>query len=311
MSEKMTTTSQFDLGVTEQDAQLLEQVREILARPVPKFAAELVYLAQEERQLEFRAMLAGTVKPRKPHQLMYARRINQRLVYLINNLDKWPAPIPIEAVHVSKPVDMAGDMLDPVWGDAKVYPLSYRCNWAEKVGVSPGSARVLWDETYLYLGYEFIKHGVYAPLFPRNGAVYEHDCAELFFRPDVNTQRYYEINPSPSGSIYDAALDKDPNGWYGECDVNFDVQNLKLGWKIWDGTHRADGLSRYTLEMAVPWSEVLPGNIKAVAGAKMQALLAGSVEFDMNRDFEHGYYCHSPMLSHFHNPDGFAPMTLV
>ncbi len=307
----MTTTSPHALTLTEQDAQLLEQVREILARPVPKFARELVDLAKEERQTRLRAVLAGKEAARKPHELMYARRINQRLVHLVKNLDKWPSPVPVRAVRASRPVDIVGDLLDPVWAEAVVYPLSYRCNWAEQVGITPGNARVLWDDKYLYVGYEFIKHGVYAPIFPRNGPVYDHDCAELFLRPDINSQRYYEINPSPSGSVYDSALDKNPNGWYGECDVNFDVQNLQLGWRVWDGSHRPDGLSRYTLEMGVPWSEVLPANIKAVAGTVMQVLLAGSVEFDMNRDFEHGYYCHSPILAHFHNPDGFAPMTLV
>ncbi len=306
----MTTTSQFDLMVSQQDAQLLEQVREILARPVPKFAAELVYAAQQEQQVWFRALLEGKATPRHPHQIMHARRVNQRLVYLINNLEKWPAPVPIQAVRATRAVDVMGDLSDPAWGDAQVYPLSYRCNLAQKVGMTPGTCRVLWDDRYLYLGYEFIKHGVFAPVFARNGAVYNHDCAELFLRPDINTYRYYEINPSPSGSVYDAALDKNPNGWYGACNVNFDVQDLKLGWRIWDGSHRADGLSRYTIEMGVPWAEVLPSNMKATAGTKMEALLAGSVEFDITRDFEHGYYCHSPILAHFHNPDGFAPMML-
>jgi hypothetical protein len=307
----MTTTSSYALTVTDQDAQLLEQVREILSRPVPKFAQELLDLARQERQVKLRALLSGKERATKAHEIMYARRINQRLVYLINNLDKWPAPTAVTAVRASGPVDIVGDLSDPSWADAQVYPLAYRCNWADKVLIPPGTARVLWDDAHLYVGFEFIKHGLYAPIFARNGPVYDHDCGELFLRPDIKSQRYYEINPSPSGSVYDAMLDKNPKGWYGECDVKFDVQNLKLGWRVWDGSHRADGLTRYTVEMGVPWSQVLTGNVKAAAGTVMQVLLAGSVEFDMNRDFEHGYYCHSPILAHFHNPDGFAPMTLV
>jgi hypothetical protein len=293
-----------------EDAKLLEQVDLILSREIPPFARELVYCAREQRQTMLREVLAGRVEPRKPSDLMEARRLNQRLVALINNLDKWPAPVTIRVPQAERPVEITGELADPLWAKANVYPLFHRCNWPDKVGITHGSTRALWDENYLYLAYEFIKHGVFAPVLPRNGEVYEHDCAEFFFRPDPQQYRYYEINASPSGCVYDSALDKNPDRWYGKCNTGFDVQDLKLGWRVWDSTHRADGLTRYVVEMGIPWAEVLPSHVQARAGTQMQALFAGSVEFDSNKDFTHGYYCHSPIMAHFHNPDGFAPMIL-
>lgn len=114
------------------------------------------------------------------------------------------------------------------------------------------SAKMLWDDEYLYVGATLQEDDIKAKLSQRDTIIYYDNDFEVFLDPDGDGQNYFEIENNAKGVIFDLMLDK-PYRSGGNFMVQWDCPGLKLA------VHREGTLNKskdkdkqWSVEMAIP-----------------------------------------------------------
>ncbi len=114
------------------------------------------------------------------------------------------------------------------------------------------TARMLWDDDYLYVGAVLQEENIQAHLTQRDTIIYYDNDFEVFIDPDGDGQNYFEIETNARGVIFDLMLDKPYR-----CDGNFMLQWDCPGLKAavhHEGTLNdpTDKDTYWSVEMAIP-----------------------------------------------------------
>jgi hypothetical protein len=101
---------------------------------------------------------------------------------------------------------------DTVWQLAEPITEFFAYQGGGPPAASATSARILWDNDYLYLGLRMADadirpSAVTSGSSGRDGRLYEGDVIEFFARPDENSPQYFEFEWSPNGDLFDARFD--------------------------------------------------------------------------------------------------------
>jgi hypothetical protein len=153
-------------------------------------------------------------------------------------------------MHTKQPPDLDGSLDEPAWRFAR--------STGAFVGTLNGgasrlqtSAKLLWDETFLYLGVMVQDSLLRASQRDHDAHLWEQDSVELMIDPDGDELDYYEVQVSPGGVVFDTRFDArrvpKPFGY-----VDWDGQ-VRVGVST-DGT--LDDEERdvgYVVEIAIPW----------------------------------------------------------
>lgn len=161
-------------------------------------------------------------------------------------------------------ITIDGRLDEPAWAGARkagpfVDPHSGRPN----PGIpAQGSARVLWDDAHLYVGFEVAdKHvtGGFAP-DTKDPHLWERDTVEIMIDPDGDgdNKDYYELQISPQNLVFDSQFDdyNKPNGG-PEGPFGHEEWSARLTSAVTiDGTldDDKDEDRGYTVEARIPWS---------------------------------------------------------
>jgi hypothetical protein len=171
-------------------------------------------------------------------------------------------------------------------------------------------ARLLWDDEYLYVGFECSIDGIRTKITERDGPVWEGEAAEMFICPKGADAIYYEINFNPKNVIYDSRIES----WKYEEQVKH--------WQKWAKDFNADiksavqiqrdddnKVTGWTVEAAVPFKDL------DVAGR--EAPMAGDVWLfnvfrvaalaDGTQELSHW----QPVKPEFHRPHQFPRLEFV
>jgi hypothetical protein len=127
-------------------------------------------------------------------------------------------------------------------------------------------AKILWDDTNLYVAAELEEPNVWAKLKQRDTVVFIDNDFEVFIDPDGDTQAYYELEVNALGTAWDLLLLK-PYRDGGPPVTSWDIAGLKVGIHV-DGTinQPADTDKGWTVEIKIPLTqlkECSPGLPKA------------------------------------------------
>jgi hypothetical protein len=155
------------------------------------------------------------------------------------------APTGVQAVRLSAPITMDGDLHDPAWNQAQVFSGFTQRDPAE--GAQPTErteVRVVYDDEALYVGarlYDSAPDSIIARLARRDHFV-TSDQFMVFLDPyfDHRTGFYFGVNAA--GTLFDGTLfndDWDDDTWDG----------------IWDARVRRDSLG-WSVEMRIPYSQL-------------------------------------------------------
>jgi hypothetical protein len=125
-----------------------------------------------------------------------------------------------------------------------------------------GSARLLWDDTFLYVGFE-VKDTAIRGGFPADAKdphLWERDTVEIMIDPDGDgdNKDYYEIQVSPQNLVFDTNYDdyNKPNGngrgpfGHEEWSAGLESRVLLSG-TMDDDSDKDEG---YTVEIKIPWA---------------------------------------------------------
>lgn len=199
-----------------------------------------------------KAIFTGRLIPADPEEVARAGETIRHLDSEIRKGLSWPEKTPpavaIPFASVAPSIDGACD--ETAWNHALTFRDEYPISSREKVP-SGTVWRVMWDETFFYVGVTIRQNSPRAePYNPAGGGAPWHaDAVELFLGPGIRFRTYWEIVVAPDGSVYDALGQNNRWGSYLVTPEE-SVQGLRAA------ARRTE--QGYSVEIAVPWREV-PG----------------------------------------------------
>jgi hypothetical protein len=166
----------------------------------------------------------------------------------------------MDVPRASGAINVDGQLNEPSWRTAGVTGALVNPGNGAPPGPSDahGSVRVLWDDQNLYLGWEVSDDNLVETGTERDAHYWENDTTEVLIDPDGNGRDYYEIQVSPGGHTFDSQQPQPPTGGsFGNVGWN---PNLRVA-VVRNGTlgNEADTDTGYTVEMAIPWSDISAG----------------------------------------------------
>ena len=115
-------------------------------------------------------------------------------------------------------------------------------------------AKMLWDDTYFYIGAELEEPHVWATLTKRDTVIFIDNDFEVFIDPNGDNQEYYEFEMNARNTVWDLFLPKAYKD-SGSAVDSWNIEGLKTAVHV-RGTlnNPADTDSGWSVEIAMPWS---------------------------------------------------------
>jgi len=169
----------------------------------------------------------------------------------------WTPPKSYLCYRVDVPLPVNGKLHDPAWGHA---------TWTDDFVDIEGNAKplprfrtrakMLWDDTYFYIGAEMEEPHVWATLTEHDSVIFHDNDFEVFIDPDGDNHNYYEFEINALGTYWDLRLSR-PYKDGGSALNEWEIPGLRCAVHV-DGTlnNPADIDRGWTVEIAFPW-EVL------------------------------------------------------
>jgi len=93
------------------------------------------------------------------------------------------------------PIVVDGELRDIAW--QKAGRMSFRCTLDGSPPEFPTTARMLWDDDYLYISYHCVGKDMWATMARRDDRLWEEEVVEIFLDADRDRIGYVEIEVSP------------------------------------------------------------------------------------------------------------------
>lgn len=188
-------------------------------------------------------------------------------IYLINpktdglqTMNKMSSDLPeYTARKVTRAVELTGKLDDPLWQQAETATL------VDAVTGEPGrfstEVKVLYDDTFLYVGFNCQDDYVWGTVTKRDGPIWNEETVEVFVNPIGATHQYYEINVSPKNVIFDSCIlnrrtKSDPNNSFiGLPEWNPD--GLRTATHILGSADQHGAATGWTAEYAIPHTALI------------------------------------------------------
>ena len=188
------------------------------------------------------------------------------------------------ACRTSGPIQLDGKLAEASWAEAKASS-AFVDLVSGKPTLHDTRVKILWDDQYLYVGYEIEEPNVQAKFLKRDAPIWQDNDVELFIAFD---HTYYELEINAHGTLYEGLFvwqnDYAKFGFENLPTVNLDDPNIKhqpfngVGYTkhprgkrwaflAWDfpglrskvhinGTLNRDSDTDrgWTVELALPWS---------------------------------------------------------
>ena len=159
------------------------------------------------------------------------------------------APVPTyEVKRAAARIVIDGKMDDAAWKDAA--PITFEFPWDQQTGAKQKTtARLLWDDNFLYVGYDCEDTGIHAHYLNRDDPTYRDDAVEIFINPKPDQQSYYGLEMNALAVLYDYFMVFN-HGLLRQ----FNLEGTQLGVAV-RGTLNVSGDEDkgWGLEVAIPW----------------------------------------------------------
>lgn len=169
-----------------------------------------------------------------------------------------PAPLPelptLEVRRATQPITIDGKLDDAAWAGAQA--VTFQFPWPQQTGApQKTTARLLWDNKFLYIGYDCEDADITAQYTLRDDPTYKDDAVEAFINPRPDqTDIYFGFEMNARAVMYDYVY------LVGKfLYKRLDLQGLQLATSL-NGTLNASGDKDrgWSLELAIPLTEFEP-----------------------------------------------------
>lgn len=174
----------------------------------------------------------------------------------------------------------------------------------------PTTARLMYDDKYLYVSFECKADGIRTPSKNRDDHVFDGEVAEFFFCPRGADAFYYEVDFSPKNVVYDCRLEswkyepqaKNADNWakafnpaiISETEIHEDEKEQVTGWSV---------------EAAIPFKDLDVAERRAPADGEVWLfnVFRGALLKDKSYELQHW----GVVTPEFHRPHQFPRLKFV
>jgi hypothetical protein len=165
-------------------------------------------------------------------------------------------------------------------------------------------AKMLWDDTYFYIGAELEEPDLRATLRQHDSVIFHDNDFEFFIDPNGDNHAYYEFEMNALNTGWDLLLLR-PYKDGGRAIDNWEIAGLKTAVHI-DGTlnDSRDRDRGWSLEIAVPWSALgeLAGRPSPPRDGDQWRVNFSRVEWGLRRN-EHNWVWSPQYVVNMHRPE--------
>jgi hypothetical protein len=248
-------------------------------------------------------------------QLAAARAAYGRVVAKLEQVEAFP-PNPIYPIaRRSGAVTIDGDIQAGEWKGAKPVDLHWQFSRDQPAAGPVATCRMMWDDENLYAAFVVPDAEVIGnEALDNDKNTYLYDCVELFLMPEARFPAYWEINITPKKEVVDRLVMKKTRGWFGYADLTEDIQGIKVGAKTGVKVSTPpDAAARpgYTLEVAIPWSQLPNMSHGPKTGDTIHGIMAWS---DVNGKLDYAnqkYFSQVPTVAGYQSVWEFQEMKLM
>ncbi len=167
--------------------------------------------------------------------------------------------------YIDQPIKIDGVLDEPVWQRAT--PLNFIIPVTLQKPLSRTEGRLLWDDSYLYVGFKAYDQDIWSYLTERDSTTCSEDVLEVFLKPDSAKEPYYNFEINALSTVYDAynlkrgAGGEDHHRW-----SRWDCEGLRSAVTIKGTINDHTDVDEYwQLEVAIPFAELPTLNGQAPA----------------------------------------------
>jgi hypothetical protein len=206
-------------------------------------------------------------------------------------------------------IKIDGALDEAAWKKAEVLK-DFAVYWQNRPAKTATTARLLWDDNYLYFAAEMEDSDLYADITQRNGMTWLNDVFELFFKPSEKKLAYYEFQVNAANTQLELFFPSRGSGGYQRFAplTKFGMESaVKL-----EGTlnNAADKDKGWTVEGRIPLSAFLASGDKPKPGARWRFALC---RYDYSVAFERVENSATAPLTQadFHRYEDYGELTFV
>ena len=157
---------------------------------------------------------------------------------------------------ISQPMQIDGLLDEPAWAEAAI--LDFIVPVTHEKPISKTEGRVLWDETYLYVGFKAFDKDIFSLQTEHDSPTCHDDVLEVFFKPEPDKDLYYNFEINALGTVYDACnLKRGAGGGGNERWRIWNCKGLKKAVYIKGTINNPEDVDEYwQLEVAVPFASL-------------------------------------------------------
>jgi hypothetical protein len=170
--------------------------------------------------------------------------------------------ISVDRLEASDKITIDGKLDEEVWKNASVLSFTDpKTGSAPKDSPVTGSAKLLWNDTNLYVAFEVQEASILGgfPKTAKDPHLWTKDAVELMIDPDGDGDNldYYEIQIGPQNLVFDSRFDKynepktEPDGPFGHQDWSAKLKSAVVLNGTIDKPEDTD--KGYTVEAQIPW----------------------------------------------------------
>ncbi|MBR5588219.1 MAG: hypothetical protein IKW23_05155 [Kiritimatiellae bacterium] len=154
------------------------------------------------------------------------------------------------------PIVIDGQLEEAAWQAAK--PLSPLRDLSGKASAFAADIRMMYDETYLYVGARLPEQSLQATLTERDSIIYHDDDFEIFIDPSGRGKHYLELEVNQLNTVWDLFI----TAPYREGDNcialhDWDIKGLKTAVSLQGTLNQGEGDDQsWTVEVAWPWASI-------------------------------------------------------
>jgi hypothetical protein len=157
--------------------------------------------------------------------------------------------------RAGSPLVIDGRLNDAAWRDAP-----WTADFVDIEGDAkprpalPTRAKMLWDDTYFYVGAELVEPHLWATLTQHDAVIFRDNDFEVFIDPNGDSHEYYEFEINALGTGWDLLLTR-PYKDGGKAVNSWEIPGLRAAVDL-DGTlnNPRDTDRAWSVELAFPWS---------------------------------------------------------
>jgi hypothetical protein len=220
-----------------------------------------------------------------------------------------PAVAKAECRRATGRIKIDGVLDEVAWERAPVLK-DFAVSWQNRKPKTATTARLLWDDDYLYFCAEMEDEDLCANVRERNGMTWYDDVFELFFKPATNKLTYYEFQVNPLNTQLELLLPSRGAGGYHRfapitrLGMESAVQ-LRGTLNNWEDKDKG-----WTVEGRIPWTAFKATGGRPQPGDKWRFALC---RYDYSVSFETPELSSSAPLKQadFHHYEDYGELTFV